>query len=342
MYDTNNTDPVTISSAADLLAVVPYVLGFRPIDSLVLIGLDNTQLVVTARLDLEAAADRESGNSLILDTVLAMARAGVTVIIAALYVEHGTVSDVEWPHALLAERIAYQVARTEIHLADCLLVTGGRWWSYLCTKASCCTSAGQPMPVEPTPFEAAAIYAGAVVADTREDLAERITPDAARDQLLPLLQNAAREPGSSDGDEASPATSVGRIMAAVRTAMASCSVGRISDDDVVRLGVALQRTAVRDAIWSRVDQGDLADATLWVDLARRLPSPFDAAPLFLYAWHCWRLGNGAMADIAVDRCLDSDPDYSAAHLLRTALDSGMDPNKVPPFRLTSEQTPFDT
>ena len=41
-----------ISGPAELLQAVPYLLGFHPADSLVLVGLHGGRLVVTARMDL--------------------------------------------------------------------------------------------------------------------------------------------------------------------------------------------------------------------------------------------------------------------------------------------------
>jgi hypothetical protein len=35
-------------------------------------------------------------------------------------------------------------------------------------------------------------------------------------------------------------------------------------------------------VWLAVDDHTLPDGELWLDLARRLPAPYDAAPLFLY------------------------------------------------------------
>lgn len=60
--DTTDTDLTTerpalaISSPSELIGTVPYLLGFAPTDSLVLLGLSATnQLIVTARIDLEQA-----------------------------------------------------------------------------------------------------------------------------------------------------------------------------------------------------------------------------------------------------------------------------------------------
>ena len=98
-------------------------------------------------------------------------------------------------------------------------------------------------------------------------------------------------------------------------------------------GAALRRTAVRDDVWSAADAGRFDGRDLWRDLARRLPGPYDAAPLFLYAWTSWRQGDGALANIACERVLASDPGYSAADLLLAALSQAVDPRRLPPMRV---------
>ena len=74
-----------------------------------------------------------------------------------------------------------------------------------------------------------------------------------------------------------------------------------------------------------LDEGRLEGDRFWRHLARVLPPPYDAAPLFLVGWSAWRGGSGAFARIAADRALDSDPNYSAADLLLAALNNAVDP-----------------
>ena len=94
--------------------------------------------------------------------------------------------------------------------------------------------------------------------------------------------------------------------------------------------------SVRDAVWFAVDDGRLPGIALWVNLARRLPSPYDAAPLFIAAWSTYRDGNGALAGIAAELALKSDPGYSAADLLLAALARGLDPRTLPKLRLPAQ------
>jgi Domain of unknown function (DUF4192) len=81
--------------------------------------------------------------------------------------------------------------------------------------------------------------------------------------------------------------------------------------------------------WMALDDDRLDGIELWVNLARRLPSPYNAAPLFLAAWRAWRDGNGALAGIAAEQALASDPGYGAAGLLLAALTRSIDPRTLP-------------
>jgi hypothetical protein len=81
-----------------------------------------------------------------------------------------------------------------------------------------------------------------------------------------------------------------------------------------------------------IDAGRIDGRPLWRELAHRLPEPYDAAPLFLFAWSSWRDGDGVLARTAVERAIKSDPGYSAADLLLAALSHGIDPRRLPKLR----------
>jgi len=110
------------------------------------------------------------------------------------------------------------------------------------------------------------------------------------------------------------------------------------DIDIARLGAALRHHAVRDAIWIAIENEATDADELWLDLARRLPSPYDAAPLFLYGWSAWRHGNGTLAGMAAERALSADPGYRAAELLLSALRRALDPRAIPKLYANDSDT----
>jgi hypothetical protein len=62
------------------------------------------------------------------------------------------------------------------------------------------------------------------------------------------------------------------------------------------------------------------------DLIRPVFLGHVAAPASLLAFVAWQDGNGALANVALDRALADNPRYSMAQLLRQALDSGAPPS----------------
>jgi hypothetical protein len=71
-----------------------------------------------------------------------------------------------------------------------------------------------------------------------------------------------------------------------------------------------------------------AAEALWVECTRRAPSPFDATPATLLAVSAWLRGDGAMANIALERALDSDPECVLARMLQAALMSCTPPGRL--------------
>src|SRR5262249_56972532 len=80
---------------------------------------------------------------------------------------------------------------------------------------------------------------------------------------------------------------------------------------------------VRDDAWSRMlPEHRETHLRLWTDLTRMAQPGYVAAPSSLLAFCAWQSGNGALANLALDRALADDPRYSMAMLLRQAIDSG--------------------
>lgn len=329
---TNTHATLRINGPVDLLSAVPYLLGFHPHDSLVLIGLTHGVLVVTARLDLEDA-DEEA----VASTIDAMVRGGSSQFVAAVYAAESAADD-GLPHSSLVELVEELTMRAGAQLLDGLLVIGDLWWSYLCADQQCCPANGRALPAAPTPFAAAATVVGLTAAASRDDLECRFEPEPGREKLLPLIEEADRslQPVVVNRQLTLPARCALRaIITEIKHAGDARCRAVWDENDVIRVGAALRQIPIRDAVWEHLDEHRPHAQDIWLDLARRLPTPYDAAPLFLYAWAAWRAGDGTTASMAVERALRGDPDYAAAELLRTALVQGISPHAIPPLRSKS-------
>jgi len=247
-----------------------------------------------------------------------------------------TLSPTPLPHADVVAALAGEAHRADMELIDCMLVAGGRWWSFACGDAACCPAEGTALPAETTVLDAAATYAGMTALPNRASLASMFDPLLDRADLTAELL--------AEQDNELNAALIGTHDRYVRTvtralfaAQRAAQVGRMpTDRDAARYAVALQSYAVRDALWMALDDDRLQGIELWVNLARRLPSPYNATSLFLAGWRAWRDGNGALAGIAAELALAADPGYSAADLPLAALARGIDPRTLPKLRLPAQ------
>ena len=116
---------------------------------------------------------------------------------------------------------------------------------------------------------------------------------------------------------------------AVQEAIATYRAGGrpLADESVAWITVVLAHLAVRDDAWSRMDPGfRTAHLRLWTDIVRRATPAYLPAPASLLAFTAWQSGEGALANIAIDRALAADPGYSLAQLLRDIMDAGVPPS----------------
>lgn len=320
-----------ISGPVELLQAIPYLLGFHPQLSLVLVGLHDGHLVVTARIDL---ADVEAGA--LRHTMDAMARGGTTSLVAVVY-DDISAAPGELRHLPLVGSVRQDADRAGCEVLDVLRVSGGRWWSLTCGTTECCPPEGRELPKAPSPFATAAAVDGVVALPDRAARAALLDPllDEQRVTLAGAIEAAehAAFQEALDGHDRRWERSVKRALFAAARSSEQIDWPGAASDDLPRFGVALGAQAVRDAIWVAIDARRLDGRPLWRDLARRLPSPYDAAPLFLFGWAAWRSGDGTMAGIAAERAVASDPGYSAADLLLAAVTHGVDPRRVPKLRL---------
>jgi hypothetical protein len=337
-----------LQAAGDLLEAVPYLLGFHPRASLVLIGLDGSQVTVTTRIDL--AEVRSSAHGLLDDgpaespvheTLQVLAGSAATGVIAVVYDDE--VSDFDrqtppWRSALT--QVLTGCDLVELSLVDALFVARGRWWSYVCSDEHCCPSQGRLLAGDRSTAAAAATYAGLIAHPDRSDLFELVRPAPAdvTDRLYPRLAELEQQAmGQAPAAAARRSRSVKRaIFAAARRADEQLFTAPVDDprlEQLCQFGIGLQDIAVRDAVWLAIDHGRLDGRALWREVGHHLPPPYGASGLFLFGWAEWRAGNSVLARIAAEQALDFDAGYTAATLLLDAISHALDPHRTPRLRL---------
>lgn len=317
---------LAVRSPADLIAAVPYLLGFHPADSVVVVALRGRQLIFAARGDLpEPGADPRPPARHLAEVIARQGSDSATVI------GYGPAARVTGA----VEAVGRALDGVGLTVLDALRVTEGRWWSYLCAEPSCCPPDGTAYDPAASEVSAAAVFAGQVALPDRAALTAQVSAlgGPVRVAMRRATERARRRLAALAEEAGETALVGGRSVrsagvAAVRVAFRRHRRGeRLSDDEVAWLTVLLTRLEVRDHAWERTDGRD-ADISLWTDVLRRAEPELIAAPGSLLAFAAWRAGYGALAAVALERVLAAAPDYSLALLLDDMLRRGLPPSRL--------------
>jgi hypothetical protein len=320
---------IRVSTVSGFLSVVPHLLGFHPSRSIVVVGLDGPRgrIKLGFRYDLPDPPDPARARDIARHAVEVMRQREVSVAIAAGYGPGTLVTPV-------ADALRAAARETSITLRDLLRVEGRRYWSYLCQEPRCCPPEGNAFEGPDHPNARALAAAGMTARPGREALAATVAPvtgaeaaamHRAHERALARAQELMA--GAAAPDRLRLLVQAGR--SAVRDAIARYrDGGEIADhDQLAWLILTVADLRVRDDAWARMEPEHRGEhQRLWTDVVRRAPQAYLAAPASLLAFVAWQCGDGALANIAVERALAADPEYSMAHLISQALEAGLPPS----------------
>jgi hypothetical protein len=339
---------VRIADPGEIAASIPHLLGFRPRESVVLISLTGPsggRVGLTVRGDIPPAEHAAAMAAVLTRSVCTDRPRGVVLAVVSeapdddAHLGNARLGDallVDLPHRALVHELVVALASADIPVRDALLVRAGRWWSYDCPRPCCAPGAGTALPVEVSQLEVASVATGMVVEQDRGDLAARIARPGgrARRAMAATCAQVAAECSAQVLDAGWDVVAA-ESCSAITAAAARCRPGapvagsRLTDREVARIVWGLRDGVVRDRSLELAMGPDAAAAeVLWTECTRRAPAPLDAAPATLLAVSVWLRGDGAMANIALTRALDSEPGYALARLLAQALVACLPPSDL--------------
>ena len=322
----------TLHGLGELVAYLPYELGFRPTDSLVVVGLHVDRVGVVARLDLADVDDLTPG----IDRVgRVFAQAGVRDALCCAFVDTDP-APVCRPARLLD--LTGQLLRShDVVAAHLLVVREDSWWAHRCGCGHC-----PPHPTAvPGPERVDAVMES--VLDGIAPHASRIDLSASLRQCRPLLARAI---------DAAPVMDRPMPRAAVTAAIWEIlhGTGPIHEMPVpvlAALGGALADPVTRDEVFGQLAPGLPGPATgvqgppangsgnddaravraRLVQWLHCLPDRLRPPVLTFIAGSAWSSGSGALAAVAVELALQIDPEYRLALLLGRAVEFGARPRR---------------
>jgi hypothetical protein len=315
-----------------LLAVTPYLLGFHPSDSLVVVGLSpGHQVVFCGRFDL----DPPVGPSDAADMAAVVARQPADALAVVGYGPANRVTP-----AILQLMKALQALA--VRLNDVIRVTDGRWWSYLCA-GQCCPPDGTPCPPPGNAVAAQAIFQGQVALPDRKALVALVAAvtGTARERMTAATERARQRLTGLYGEDVRAEAAgksirrAGRL--AIREAERRHQADRpLTDDEVAWLGALLVDCDVFEHAMDR-STGDEWRIRLWTDVLRRVDAGYVPGPGCLLAHAAWCAGRGPLARVALDRTLYEAPGHRVAGTLDRVLSSGLGPHAVVSFTPPDER-----
>ena len=326
MTTTDSSPPLVVRGPAGLLATIPTTLGFHPRDSLVQVCLAGTRDRVgpMGRVDLEppvghSRTDYQAG---VIDTLLTVARRHAERIVLVWY------RDGAGRRPSLVSALSRALARAGIPVIDVVRVGDGRYHSQ--RHGDGIDPWSRP-PADQTASEhpdvgrmrAAAAMRGRTVLQDREGLRRSIAGPSPGPQLT-----AAQEAFRRRAATAPPGLTDYR--AVLEKALAECErrgdlpvdlcaeVVQGLDDSTLCEYVVAQAVGDRSRPWS----------ALLGACARATPDRHAGDLCALLALVCYCEGDGALAQVAVDRSLECRSGHSMARLMMQVMAAGIDPDVV--------------
>jgi hypothetical protein len=295
----------------DLLAIIPYMIGFHPSEDLVAVFIKSGRVWLTTRTDMPPES---AGEELAewLDALAEREEADALALVAY--------SAASLPAHRLLTRLMDRLAKHE--LADVLYVGHGRWWSLTCGE-ECCPLSGTPYDLASHPMTAAAVFAGLGARANRRELEASVSgpPEAEQPRLLELAEDLLTELERFDNHVAA-----GQLLVSILdSAMADPSV--LDERKCLLLSLLVTNIYVRDVAWARISNSDAEEhIRLWGIVVSRVPPELSAAPLCLLGMAAWVAGHGGLVNCCSERVSQVDPRYSMGKLLGEIGERGIPPS----------------
>ncbi|MFF8809491.1 DUF4192 domain-containing protein [Streptomyces omiyaensis] len=304
---------ITLRSAAELADALPFVLGFHPTDSVVLVALhgENGRFGGRIRLGIPRAPGEWDSTADHLAECLVEASARRTTppdgIVGFLCQDPRpgeTAQEVYERLRPFAQRLRTACGALDIPVYEVLCISGGRHFSYCCPDEGCCPPDGTPLAVGGTSvMAAAAAYAGIRVRGSLRELEagfgptggpgeaeQRAALDAAAAAIVPHVVDGAAEEDRARVREATLAVAT-RLLArfaepprrigadGARRGQAAVDAdddARVAPAEAAAVILGLQDRLARDRLaeWMEGPEGAAA-VRLWRVLSRRCVTPFE-------------------------------------------------------------------
>lgn len=312
------TVTVRLSHPVDYLAIVPYLLGYHPTLSLVILAFHDQALVNAMRHDLPYGPHETRDVIATSLNILSRHEADEIAVIG-----YGSPDQTAPPLNSLQEALS----PTGVQIRQLLSCTQKRYWSRLDMGSE----DGTPYDLTTSAAAVGAVMAGLSALPDRAAFGATLAPiDGPDREAVRQATRTARERAAALLPTATPRYWYDEGLRQVHEAFArSVADQPITPEQVAWLGVLLTSKVIRDAAMTLLGTyAEPAHIKLWGEITRRAEPGYVAAPATLLAFAAYSSGAGTLARVALDRALSDDPRYSMATLLECGLNHAAPPSVI--------------
>ncbi|MGH3859222.1 DUF4192 domain-containing protein [Actinokineospora sp.] len=324
---------ITFADEGDFVAAVPTLLGFHPVDSIVVLTVvddgPRCRIGQLLRSDLPTPDDDPALARYLSETCVKHGGRRVFILITG-----GGSEPLPRSGFMELVRAAFEEQGVSVERAVWTpsAKSGETWRCYDDPDRF-----GEIPDPDSAPVAAALTVAGLVKYPTREALAATLAPDPPDVmRRRTVMLDAVLRANSGKCDPKGFARDWAVVDAALDdfTPSTGDSPGRglepsWDDERIVALSVALCHSDIRsECLKVALTERAAAAVRLWTRLTRSAPAPERAQPAVLLAIGAYLTGDGPLAQIALDVALEANPDHSLAHLLRSAIGHAIAPTEL--------------
>ncbi|MCZ4500546.1 MAG: hypothetical protein JWQ74_3101 [Marmoricola sp.] len=320
-------DTFTARTPVDLLAVVPYVIGFHPEDSVVMLTLaDRTSTSgpgpgpggFHARVDLPVTEHEQRGVVTLLRDVAVQHDAVLVGLL--LYTEDVAAA------RLFCDLAVPAMTAAGIGIVDVIRADGDRFFA-----VEDRADPGTPYDLSTHEYTAAAVVAGRTTHESRTALQESLVGTDADDaEMVGAAASTTVDELLSTGESGASLTSE---LAGQAEWLADAISWYLDLDvepgpaDAGRMLVLVSFEALREVAWANMTRANAGrHVSLWRGLVRRAPAELQAGVGGLLGFSAWLAGDGALAWCALDRCFEADPDDQLGHYTAALVETATPPS----------------
>ncbi|MFY9325450.1 MAG: DUF4192 domain-containing protein [Candidatus Nanopelagicales bacterium] len=312
---------------ASLLAAIPYLLGFMPLNSLVLVAFNsnNNQVVVAIRIDLAELAQAQLVENAMEALRKAKENSSIDGVLTALYAESN------WPQYRPTINELLKAQNEVCEISEALWVEGDRYGSLLCEDIECWPIEGFALPSDTSLEKLQLISQGKSALASKEEIEQYFISKPENPKLVKAitkLEKSKNRAKNSNWNENLYNRGYVNLL------NQSEDLNELAQAEIILIS---KEISLRDKLISEVlreiqiSQEPLnllhSLKTRLLPLIQNAPKTEAKAVLTILGIWLWQLGESVWAQAAVKQALNFDASYRLGLLTMSAIKSGLPPWK---------------